>query len=209
MQVPNLYTGIGVHYYGSAAGQLEYDVVVAPGADLSQVRMQFQGVASMTTDSAGDLVLQTADGNQFVEPAPVLYQTAADAFVTKFNATGSALDYSTFLGGSSNDQGNAIAVNGAGNAYVTGSTGSSNFPTSAEGDGNPDLQLGDLQVAVPLDLDRSPGTSQSGDPALIYNSSTVNVAPDRAGHADHRQRRSAARHHHGHAHLERHRPDAR
>ena len=53
-----------------------------------------------------------------------------DAFVTKLNATGSALVYSTFLGGFDIDDGLAIAVDGAGSAYVTGETGSSNFPTT-------------------------------------------------------------------------------
>jgi hypothetical protein len=54
-----------------------------------------------------------------------------DAFVTKLNATGSALSYSTYLGGSFFDQGNAIAVDGAGSAYVTGSGTSTDFPTTA------------------------------------------------------------------------------
>lgn len=53
-----------------------------------------------------------------------------DAFVTKLNAAGSALAYSTFLGGSEEDYGNAIAVDGSGAAYVTGRTYSSNFPTT-------------------------------------------------------------------------------
>ncbi len=52
-----------------------------------------------------------------------------DVFVTKLNAAGSALIYSTYLGGSSEDCGCGIAVDGAGNAYVTGSTQSTNFPT--------------------------------------------------------------------------------
>jgi len=56
----------------------------------------------------------------------------ADAFVTKLNATGTALVYSTFLGGNSGDAGNAIAVDSVGNAYVAGTTLSwSNFPTMA------------------------------------------------------------------------------
>ncbi len=51
-----------------------------------------------------------------------------DAFVTKVNPSGSALVYSTYLGGSGNDYGNGIAVDAAGNAYVTGATDSQNFP---------------------------------------------------------------------------------
>ncbi|HKC88536.1 MAG TPA: SBBP repeat-containing protein, partial [Blastocatellia bacterium] len=53
---------------------------------------------------------------------------SSDAFVAKFNAAGSALEYSTWLGGTGNDSGGAIAVDGAGNAYVTGNTASVNFP---------------------------------------------------------------------------------
>ena len=53
-----------------------------------------------------------------------------DAFVTKLNAAGSALVYSTFLGGFDLDDGLGIAVDAAGSAYVTGETGSLNFPTT-------------------------------------------------------------------------------
>jgi hypothetical protein len=58
------------------------------------------------------------------------YSTYSDAFVTKLNATGSGLVYSTYLGGEdSSDVGEDIAVDGAGNAYVTG-MGSLKFPTT-------------------------------------------------------------------------------
>jgi hypothetical protein len=53
-----------------------------------------------------------------------------DAFLTKINAAGSALVYSTYLGGSGYDAGQSIAVDGVGNAYVTGGTSSTNFPTA-------------------------------------------------------------------------------
>jgi hypothetical protein len=52
----------------------------------------------------------------------------ANAFVTKFNPTGSGLIYSTYLGGSTYEQANALALDAAGNAYVAGTTYSSNFP---------------------------------------------------------------------------------
>jgi len=52
-----------------------------------------------------------------------------DVFVTKLNAAGNALVYSTYLGGNAGDDGIGIAVDGVGNAYITGETQSTNFPT--------------------------------------------------------------------------------
>jgi hypothetical protein len=52
-----------------------------------------------------------------------------DAFVTKFNAAGNALAYSTFIGGSGDDEANDIAINSSGQAYITGYTASTNYPT--------------------------------------------------------------------------------
>ena len=54
-----------------------------------------------------------------------------DAFVAKFNATGSNLIYATYLGGNQADQARGIAVDAAGNAFVAGNTFSSNFPTQS------------------------------------------------------------------------------
>lgn len=63
-----------------------------------------------------------------------VFQTAlaggTDAFVTKLNATGTALVYSTYLGGTATDVGASIAIDAGGNAYVAGSTSSSNFPVT-------------------------------------------------------------------------------
>ncbi len=53
-----------------------------------------------------------------------------DAFVSRLSALGNVLEYSTFLGGSDDDTANAIALDGSGNAYVTGVTLSTDFPTT-------------------------------------------------------------------------------
>jgi len=53
-----------------------------------------------------------------------------DAFIVKFNADGSALEYSTYFGGSGFEEGFGIAVDKEGNAYVSGETGSANMPIS-------------------------------------------------------------------------------
>ncbi len=62
---------------------------------------------------------------------PTCQCTPEDGFVSKLNHDGSALVYSTFLGGQAGDDGFAIAVSGAGNAYVTGRTSAPDFPVTA------------------------------------------------------------------------------
>jgi len=59
------------------------------------------------------------------------YNGNSDVFITKLNSTGSALTYSTYLGGGSYDYGYGIAIDGSGNAYVTGDTSSTDFPTTS------------------------------------------------------------------------------
>ena len=92
----------------------------------------------IAADSAGNAyVTGTTDSDNF-PTANALQPTSGggtgladgDAFVTKLNAAGSALVYSTYLGGSDFDYGGGIAVDSAGNAYVTGVTDSDNFPTA-------------------------------------------------------------------------------
>ncbi len=58
------------------------------------------------------------------------YGGAGDAFIVKLNSAGSSLVYSTFIGGSKSDTGNAIALDSGGNAYITGATYSTDFPTT-------------------------------------------------------------------------------
>src|SRR5438876_6279720 len=210
-----LYPGIDLVYYGNNR-ELEYDLVVAPGADPSQISLRFKGADKLEVDAQGDLVLHTAvggihqrrpliyqeleDGRREIAGGYVLkgaesvgfqiaaydtsrplvidpgvvystylsyadhvrsiavdatgapfvtgftfsgdfpttagaFQTAHggghyDVFVTKLNASGSGLVYSTYLGGANDDFGSGIAVDATGNAYVGGFTTSNNFPTA-------------------------------------------------------------------------------
>jgi hypothetical protein len=71
----------------------------------------------------------TANAFQGTFNAPIDNLVARDGFVTKLNPAGTALVYSTYLGGNKDDRCNKIAVDSAGNAYVAGETGSTNFPT--------------------------------------------------------------------------------
>jgi hypothetical protein len=210
-----VYPGIDLVYYGNQR-QLEYDFVVAPGADTSRIRLAIQGASKVFLDRDGDAVLHSKDGEIHLR-RPLLYQEVGgkkihvdggymlkgrelrfrvsdydrsraliidpvlsystylgginsdgasgvavdstgnayvvgttsftgfpvtsgavqptshgttNAFVAKLNASGTALVYSTYLGGSAQDTGYAIAVDGSGSAYVTGATISSDFPTT-------------------------------------------------------------------------------
>ena len=113
------------------------------------------------------------------------YQTNSlagqSAFVTKLNPAGTALSYSTYLGGSSSNYGNAIAVDPSGSAYVTGSTTSANFPVSA---GAFQPNLGGIQNAFVAKLDPT-GSSLAYSTYLGGSSSDSGnaIAVDAAGSA--------------------------
>jgi len=148
-----VYHGINLVYHGDQQ-QLEYDFVVEPGANPGAIRLAFGGAQSKSIDAQGNLVLHTSGGD-VVEHAPVAYQTingvrhpVSSRFVLgRGGQVGFqvghydhskplvidpvlSLSYSTYLGGSGTDNGNAIAVDSSGNAYLTGETGSNDFPTA-------------------------------------------------------------------------------
>src|SRR3989449_673084 len=147
----DVYPGVNLVYYGNQR-QLEHDFVVSPDADPTAITLGFEGVDGMAIDALGDLVLR-ADGSEVRLRQPVVYQdhdgrraVIPTRYVLKAERQVSfevaaydstkpliidpVLAYSTFLGGSNDDRGFGIAVDAAGNAYVTGGTGSINFPTT-------------------------------------------------------------------------------
>ncbi|HEV2706997.1 MAG TPA: SBBP repeat-containing protein, partial [Pyrinomonadaceae bacterium] len=83
----------------------------------------------IAVDAEGNAYLTGLTGSTNFPLANAIQAAPNDAFVTKLNETGSALVYSTYIGGTSSEFGEAIAVDSFGNAYVAGSTFSSNFPT--------------------------------------------------------------------------------
>lgn len=221
LRYANLYDGIDLVYY-SRDGELEYDLVVKPGADPGRIRMHVDGGYAPQIDVAGNLLLdgpggalrlhkpvlyQDIDGTRttlageyvllaqnevgfrlpeydhahalIIDPTfKLLYSTYLTGFhdeqvggvaldaqsnayvvgktdsndfvvsgnalqadksttglqynvvVTKFNASGTLI-YSTYLGGTGSDTGSAVAVDGTGNAYITGDTTSHDFPVTA------------------------------------------------------------------------------
>jgi hypothetical protein len=216
VEYPDVYPGIDLVYHGTPERSLEYDFVVAPGADPSAIALSFHGPDRFELEPDGDLVLDgpagpirfhkpvayqesngvrkgipagyvlkdnaqvgfrvaaydtsatlvidpvvtayavllggesidqafaiaVRDGGTYVTgntvsasfPAtPGAFQTTSggntDAFVAKFSESGTLL-YATFLGGSLGDAGRGIAVDALGSAYVTGFTDSTDFPTT-------------------------------------------------------------------------------
>jgi hypothetical protein len=211
-----VYEGIGLKWYGREDGRLEYDFIVAPGTDTTQIKLEFDGADSISIDPSGDLVIETpagtvrhgkpiiyqeaddakhsvegsyeiADGKVgfslgdydrsktlVIDPIPgppITYSTYlggnmtdelfsvkvdlsnnvyvtgqvtstdfpitsgfnnafSDACVTKLNSTATAIIYSVLIGGSSGEWANSLAINSAGNVFIAGITGSTDFPVS-------------------------------------------------------------------------------
>ena len=146
-----VYPGIDVVYH-SDKRKLEYDFIVSPGANPSTIRLAFEGATRVRIDKKGDLVLAIPTG-EIRQNKPFVYQLVRGVKkritaryvsrgkhrigfkVARYNrrqplVIDPVLIYSTYLGGSGLDNAQAVAVDNNGNAYVTGSTSSTNFPTA-------------------------------------------------------------------------------
>lgn len=133
-----IYPGIDLRYHGDNRA-LEYDFLVAPGADPKEIRMRLEGAGSVRLDSDGSMIMTFADGRELRQAAPVIYQESegrrtmvAGAFRLKradgdqhayefgFDLAGydpsrplvidPTLTYSTFLGGADNDYAYAVTT---------------------------------------------------------------------------------------------------
>ena len=148
----DVYPGIDVVYYGNSQRELEYDLVIAAGANPQLIGFTVEGAEGMRLDKTGNLLLKLKHGELSLNK-PVIYQLneagerrdLKGAYVInrneiRFKVQGydnqkplvidPILSYSTYLGSGSNDFALGIAVDSQGSAYVTGTTNGATFPTT-------------------------------------------------------------------------------
>ncbi len=196
-----VYPGIDVIYYGNQK-QLEYDFVVAPGADAKWIKLQVSGYESVRLSESGDLLL-TTHGGELALKRPRAYQEhdgqrveVPARYVLKRNqiqfqvATYDSrrpltidpmVSYSTLFGGSANETGHGIAVDASGAVYITGETASTDLPV-----------LSAFQSKLLDALDAYVTKLNAGGTGLVYStylggrsgiSSGSGIAVDTAGNA--------------------------
>lgn len=197
----NVYPGIDVVFYGNQH-RLEYDLIVAPGADLSALVWKFPGARKITVNANGDLVVRTASG-ETEQSKPMVYQESAGErkpiacnYVLKGSgAVGFALAsfdaakplvidptivLTQYIGGSAADNILGSATDSAGNIYVVGSTSSTDFPVT-----------GGIQKTLPGTSDCFITKLSPGGASVIYSTylggsaadAALGVAVDSAGNA--------------------------
>jgi hypothetical protein len=186
------YPGVDVIYYGSR-NQLEYDFVLAPGADPGAIRMSFSGASHPRITRGGDLVLETP-GGQMIQKRPLIYQEGiyqegiypgspagrreigGRYVLLGGNTVGVKVDgydkrrkliidpilaYSTYLGGTGQDQINAVYLTPNGRLYMVGQT-DTQFFTAINGAYDNNI-AGVINVFLAI-VD----TTQAGQDQLIY-----------------------------------------
>ncbi len=146
----NLYPGIDLVFKGTE-GNLKHELQLKPGADPAKIVLTYSGQDNLSLDKNGSILIKTAAGN-LTDSAPFCYQdiNGSRAIIEgKYRRIGAKsigfeisnynqslplvidplLRYSTYLGGKGNDYGDGIALDSSGNAYITGDTNSTDFPT--------------------------------------------------------------------------------
>lgn len=152
VRYPAVIDGVHSVYHGEE-GQLEYDFVVAPGADPGAIALEVGGAQGLSLTPAGELCVLTARG-RFVQPRPRVFQKDLRGRARggrrlppgrrprgRLRGGGlrpgerlvidPVLAYSSYLGGTFGDASRSIAADSDGNTYVAGWTQSAAFPTLA------------------------------------------------------------------------------
>lgn len=147
-----LYKGVDAIFYGKQS-QLEYDFVVAPGADPGVIALEVTGADSVVVDASGELVLDTP-GGEIRQPKPFIYQEIDGArkevtggyVVRNNNQVGFRLGeydrtrelvidpeliWSTYLGGVEGDVPATVGLDPSGDVYVAGTAISPDFPAGS------------------------------------------------------------------------------
>jgi hypothetical protein len=194
----NVYPGIDIRYSGDENNRAGYEFVAAPGADLSQIRIAYEGAEETGIDAAGRLIVRTEWGNMAAAMrAPIesegtvsgrlslmaenaIAPEAIEERLDNFNAASVQLSYSTYFGGEDGAAARAIAVDTGGCAYITGCVSSANFPTQ-----NP------FQSGIGGDADAFVTKFSSAGNSLIYSTylggtdgeQGEDIAVDRNGNA--------------------------
>ncbi len=178
-----IYPGVDVLFYGRQQ-RLEYDFIVAPGADPQVIALSIAGARKLEINSQGDVLMSVASGKIALQK-PVIYQEvngARQSIVGNYTITSDrqlrfavaaydhtkpltidpVLNYSTYVGGEVDDFALGIALDAAGNAYIAGGTFSTHFP-----------QVNPVSATAPADL-VALGTAfvtelNPGGTALIYS----------------------------------------
>ncbi len=156
-RVRDVYDGIDLRYYGSGS-ELEHDYILAPGSDPARIRMRISGGKSRIDGGTGDLIVSQGDANHESMRLlrPVAYQLNADGLRRPVearyaqNANGSVgftlgeydhallltidpvVTYSTYFGGSNNDEVNDIKTDAAGNLVLLVATSSTDLPAVSQ-----------------------------------------------------------------------------
>ena len=150
VELQGVYKNIDVKYYYDN-GMLRYDYKAKPGADLSQIKLRFDGQGSISISSNGELLLKTSIGEitngkiyayqmegetqkevscKFEQKEDGTIGIKTDSYDANKEIIIDPLVYSTFIGGNADDYGNSIKIDDKGNTYITGYTNSINYPTS-------------------------------------------------------------------------------
>lgn len=151
-----VYSNVDIIFYGNK-GNLEYDILIRPGADLSKIYFELQGIKEIRLTEDGGLIATLPSGKSIFQKKPCFYQEIdgirvdiEGSYIIKrerekqyfgFNVRSyncsypliidPTLIYSTYLGGSNYDAGYGICVDSSGNVYIIGQTFSSNFPVKS------------------------------------------------------------------------------